>query len=334
MYDVKSFYTIKHHGAVNGVTGSCHQLSLDGSDFDDSGFDNSDFDDSASRSVLIDCGLFQGDESFDRDTDDSAVGGSDTDHLKQIDFPINDVKALLVTHCHIDHVGRIPYLLAAGFTGPIYATKATALLLPLVIEDAIKVGVTRNRSIIRSVMTRFKSQLVPIEYGEWFNVEGFDRTEAGHSGNSTNLKAKFKVAGHILGSAYIEFEVCAGTSNRKTNRKMNRKINSKRVVFSGDLGAPYSPLLPAPKSPYRCDELVIESTYGDRCHESRHHCRASLKHTIERCLENKGTALVRGQKINGLMFSLKKMAGRVLKWMFMLGFIRWEDTVPMPIKKI
>jgi Cft2 family RNA processing exonuclease len=83
-----------------------------------------------------------------------------------------------------------------------------------------------------------------------------------------------------LGSAYIEFEVCAGSSNRK------------RVVFSGNLGAPYSPLLPAPKSPYRCDELVIESTYGDRCHESRHHRRASLKHTIERCLENKGTVLI------------------------------------------
>jgi metallo-beta-lactamase family protein len=228
--------------------------------------------------------LFQGDESFDRDTDDSAAGVSDADDLKQIDFPIDDVKALLVTHCHIDHVGRIPYLLAAGFTGPIYATKATALLLPLVIEDAIKVGVTRNRSIIRSVMTRFKSQLVPIEYGEWFNVEGFDRFEGGGSGKGTHLKAKFKVAGHILGSACIEFEVRAGSSNRKTNRK--------RVVFSGDLGAPYSPLLPAPKSPYRCDELLIESTYGDRCHESRHHRRASLKHTIERCLENKGTVLI------------------------------------------
>lgn len=126
MYDNKQYYKIVHHGAVNGVTGSCHQLSLGGS-------------------VLIDCGLFQGDESFDRD-----VSGSDDTseehvaHLKEIDFPIADVKALLVTHCHIDHVGRIPYLLAAGFTGPIYATKATALLLPLVIEDALKVGVTRN----------------------------------------------------------------------------------------------------------------------------------------------------------------------------------------------
>jgi len=259
MYDTKQFYKIKHHGAVNGVTGSCHQLSLDGS------------------SVLIDCGLFQGDESFDRESDDSAAN-SNAAHLKQIDFPIDDVKALLVTHCHIDHVGRIPYLLAAGFTGPIYATKATALLLPLVIEDAIKVGVTRIRSIIRSVMKRFKSQLVAIEYDEWFAVEGFSDV----SGNEKEekLKAKFKVAGHIIGSAYIEFDV------------LGDKGNKNRVVFSGDLGAPYSPLLPAPKSPYRCDELVIESTYGDRCHESRHQRRKLLQDTLERCLENKGTVLI------------------------------------------
>jgi metallo-beta-lactamase family protein len=96
-------YTIKHHGAVNGVIGSCHQLSLDGSGFSDMN----------SRSVLIDCGLFQGDESFDRESDDSTED-SNVAHLKQIDFPIDDVKALLVTHCHINHVGRIPYLLAAG----------------------------------------------------------------------------------------------------------------------------------------------------------------------------------------------------------------------------
>jgi len=250
-------YDIKHHGAVTGVTGSCHQLSVDGS------------------SVLIDCGLFQGDESFDRDTSDSE---DSTAHLKEIDFPIDDVRALLVTHCHIDHVGRIPYLLAAGFTGPIYATKATALLLPLVIEDAIKVGVTRNRSIIRSVMKRFKSQLVAIAYDEWFEVEGFS-VEGIAVDKKSALKAKFKVAGHIIGSAYIEFDV----------RGQN---DSKRIVFSGDLGAPYSPLLPAPKSPYRCDELVIESTYGDRNHESRHHRRKSLQHTLERCLENKGTVLI------------------------------------------
>jgi len=112
---------ISHHGAVNGVTGSCHQLSLASGD-----------------SVLIDCGLFQGDEAHD-DLSDSSQDKQLAQ--KQIDFSLEGIKALVVTHCHIDHVGRIPYLLAAGFSGPIYATEATAHLLPLVIEDAIKVGV-------------------------------------------------------------------------------------------------------------------------------------------------------------------------------------------------
>lgn len=85
-------YSIRHHGAVSGVTGSCHQLTLD-----------------EGGSILIDCGLFQGAEAFDRESANPDFG------RKQIDFDISDVNALLVTHCHIDHVGRIPYLLAAGF---------------------------------------------------------------------------------------------------------------------------------------------------------------------------------------------------------------------------
>ena len=84
-----------------------------------------------------------------------------------IEFDISTVKTLLVTHCHIDHVGRIPYLLAAGFNGPIIASEATAKLLPLVIEDALKVGVTRNSSIINACITRLKKQLIALPYKQW-----------------------------------------------------------------------------------------------------------------------------------------------------------------------
>ena len=95
------------------------------------------------EAVLIDCGLFQGTESAGRELGDL-----------QIDFPLANIQALVVTHCHIDHVGRIPFLLAAGFNGPIYATEATARLLPLVIEDAIKVCVSRNQRWISAVSKR------------------------------------------------------------------------------------------------------------------------------------------------------------------------------------
>ena len=109
-------YTLRHHGAIDGVTGSCHQLLLaDG------------------RSILVDCGLFQGAET-------SADGGA-AGQL-EIGFPVEGIQALVLTHVHIDHVGRIPHLLAAGFRGPIICSEASAVLLPLVLEDALKVGFT------------------------------------------------------------------------------------------------------------------------------------------------------------------------------------------------
>ena len=115
------FPQIVHHGALNGVTGSCHEWRVD-----------------ADHSLLIDCGLFQGAETS---------GKAGAEHL-EIDFPIGQIKALIVTHVHIDHVGRIPYLLAAGFDGPIYCSEPSALLLPLVLEDAVKVGFTRDRKLV------------------------------------------------------------------------------------------------------------------------------------------------------------------------------------------
>ncbi len=184
---VHALFNILHHGAVNGVTGSCHQLQLISKHLGS---------DSSSYSVLIDCGLFQGDEkvgSSALDDDESELT------QKQIDFSLEGIGALVVTHCHIDHVGRIPYLLAAGFDGPIYATQATAHLLPLVIEDALKVGVTRNQRLIRSVLNKLTALLKPMPYDEWFDLEG-----------TANCKARFQVAGHILGSAYVEFDILDG----------------------------------------------------------------------------------------------------------------------------
>ncbi len=241
---------IIHHGAVDGVTGSCHQLFLD-----------------ANSSVLIDCGLFQGAESS---------GKSHADSLK-IDFPLSSVKALIVTHCHIDHVGRIPYLLAAGFRGPIYATKATASLLPLVIEDALKVGVTRDKRLINACLKHLKRLIKPIEYRKWV------RLPINEKSHRDQVRLKFQPAGHILGSAYVELELKTATDNKTSNH---------RVVFSGDLGAPYTPLLAAPKSPYRADTLVIESTYGDKCHQGRKYRTAKLKQVIERATLDNGVVLI------------------------------------------
>ncbi|GIU24582.1 MBL fold metallo-hydrolase RNA specificity domain-containing protein [Shewanella sp. MBTL60-007] len=241
---------IIHHGAVNGVTGSCHQLDIN-----------------KQSSILIDCGLFQGAET---------AGKTTADQLR-IEFDLSHITALIVTHCHIDHVGRIPYLLAAGFNGPIYATKATAALLPLVIEDALKVGVTRNQRLIRLYLKRLQQLIKPVDYEQWFSLE-VNNCDSGFQ----QAKARFNVAGHILGSAYVEIEL----SDTRT------KKDSHTVVFSGDLGASNTPLLPSPKSPYRADTLVIESTYGDKNHHNREHRSDSLRQVIERSVIDNGIVLI------------------------------------------
>ena len=242
--------SIKHHGAVQGVTGSCHELFVD-----------------SDQSVLVDCGLFQGAET--------SGSGADSNSL-EIDFDLSAVKALVITHVHIDHVGRLPYLLAAGFTGPIYCSKPSAALLPLVIEDALKVGVTRNESIIKACLDRLASQLVQLDYKTWAVVP---------LNNNTKVQVRLCRAGHILGSAYVIFRV----SNVEI-RSQGKRYHD--VLFSGDLGAPHSPLLPAPQSPYRADQLVLESTYGDRNHENRATRRKHLQQSLEHALSNSGTVLI------------------------------------------
>ncbi|GHA27782.1 MBL fold metallo-hydrolase [Oceanisphaera arctica] len=221
---------VLHHGAVKGVTGSCHELRLDGT------------------GILIDCGLFQGTER----RDDLAI-----------DFEISHIKALVVTHVHIDHVGRIPYLLGAGFKGPIICSPPSALLLPAMLEDALKIGFTRDKKLINRVLKMLKSRLVPLPYNQW------------HSVANTGIEVRLQRAGHILGSAYVECEA-----------------GGQRLVFSGDLGAPHSPLLTAPVPPEQCDVLVMESTYGDKNHESRIDRRLRLKAAIEHALADGGTLLI------------------------------------------
>lgn len=129
----------QHHGAVKGVTGSCHLFVIN----EDNNF-------------LIDCGLFQG---------EGEEGDSFVRH--QIDFDVTNIKVFIITHVHIDHIGRLPYLVAAGFNGPIYCSIPSAKLLPLVIEDALKIGFTRDKNIIRQFLQKVENQLVPVKYNEW-----------------------------------------------------------------------------------------------------------------------------------------------------------------------
>ena len=242
-----SYPQIEHHGAKDGVTGSCHQLRMN-----------------AATSLLIDCGLFQG--------NDASIPGEPGSDRLAIEFPLDTIKALVVTHVHIDHVGRIPYLLAAGFEGPILCSEPSAKLLPIVLEDAFKLSFSRDHAQVEKYIRLVEQRIIALPYQHWFTLDDSD----GMLG-----RIRLQRAGHILGSAYVEIDL----SYPQTGE-------GKRVVFSGDLGAPHAPFLMPPESPERADILVLESTYGDRLHEDRSTRRQRLEAVIEQALEDQGTVLI------------------------------------------
>ena len=234
---------LSHHGGTRGVTGSCHQLHLD-----------------ASTSLLVDCGLEQGEE---------APSGAAS---APIGFAIGAIRALVITHVHLDHVGRIPALLAAGFRGPILCSEPSAKLLPLVLEDAFKLGGSAEPAQVARFLAVLQRQIVALPFEQWHPVIEQE---------SVACSIRLQRAGHLLGSAYVECDV-----------RYSGKEPSSRVVFSGDLGQPGNPLLRSVKPPERADILVLESTYGDRVHADRSDRQARLEAVIDRALADRGTVLI------------------------------------------
>lgn len=239
-----SYPVVIHHGGVESVTGSCHQLSVD-----------------EYHSVLIDCGLRL----------DKAIS-DDSGSITADEFRPEMIKALILTHAHIDHVGRIPELLAAGYRGPIICSAPSAQMLLLALEDASKHQFSQDRKQIEQYLALVQRLTISLPFNAWHEVI---------STPTLNVRIRLQRAGHILGSAYVECDVSYPAEQR-----------NKRIVFSGDLGSSHNPLLCSPASPERADTLILESTYGDRLHEDRSNRQSRLEGVIERALADHGTILI------------------------------------------
>jgi metallo-beta-lactamase family protein len=239
-----SYPKLIHHGSVESVTGSCHQLIAD-----------------EYNSVLVDCGLRLDTDLFgERDAD---IGS---------DFRLDTIKALILTHVHIDHVGRIPELLAAGYSGPIICSEPSARMLPITLEDAFKHQFTHDKKRMERYLALVQQRTVSLPFGVWHVL--VDTT-------ALIVRIRLQRAGHILGSAYVECDIQYPEQQRE-----------RRIVFSGDLGSGHNPLLRSPESPEHADLLVLESTYGDRRHEDRATRQERLEQVIDKALADHGTVLI------------------------------------------
>ena len=245
--------TITFIGAAREVTGSCYLVETDSSRF------------------LVDCGMFQ--------------GGREAPARNRRPFPFvaQDIDFVLLTHAHIDHCGLLPKLMRAGFSGPIYTTRASADLLTVMLPDS---GHIQESEAKRAVKRRSKSRNTPVtplytiqdalDCLELVQPVDYDERIKVHA----DVSCRFRDAGHILGSAIIEIWIDEGDT-------------SKKLVFSGDLGQPGRPILRDPTLVEEADLLVIESTYGNRAHRTLPTTLDELVQVVENTLhKQQGNVIV------------------------------------------
>src|SRR6476620_6382670 len=221
---------IHFHGAAGDVTGSAYHVVTN------------------QASILVDCGYFQGrkEESAKNRRKAKLDGGK--------------LDAVVLTHGHLDHIGRLPLLTQKGYKGPIYATRPTLDIATLILKDSVMLQKQelkrQNQKRARSGLPpleplfeetdvrKLKPLTMPVKYNERFKV-------------APGIEARLVDAGHVIGSASVELTV-------------SENGHKKVVVFSGDLGPRGAPLLNDPVPFKTADVVIIEATYGDRNHRSLH----------------------------------------------------------------
>ncbi len=213
----------------------------------------------AGTKIMVDCGLLQ---------------GSFNDELKNFEpfkYDPSSFDFLLVTHAHMDHIGKIPKLVREGFGGKIISTKETLELARPMLLDALKVFRSRHRD-----KNLYEEKDIEKTMSLW---EGCDYNQTINLGK--DIKIDMQNAGHILGSAIIN--ISYGSFDLNEVRK---------ISFTGDLGNSPSPLLPDTEIPEGANYIVMESVYGDRNHESKEERRERFKGVIQEGIKRGGTIVI------------------------------------------
>ena len=238
---------VHFHGAAGEVTGSMHRVEA------------------AGKQILLDCGMLQGRRELEAQNADP------------FPFEPSELDALVISHAHIDHIGRVPLLVARGFRGPIFLQKASADLLPVMLLDAA--------SLAQSEAERANRRLAPgqpehrplftqqdvADVVELLRPMDYDtRTQI-----LPGVELALRDAGHILGSCIVELWA-----------------DGRKLVFSGDLGLKGTPILRDPTPVTEADVVLMESTYGDRNHRDRLDTISQLGDVLELAWRERGTILI------------------------------------------
>lgn len=266
-------------GAARCVTGSCFLL------------DNG-------RRYLVDCGLFQGSKQME------------LLNREPWRFSPPEVKALFLTHAHIDHCGRIPKLVKDGFRGKIYASLPTAELAKILLLDSAHIQEMEAELQTRKNRRRGQPEITPLYTLEdveaclpLFEPVPIDETIR----IAEDLRIAFRTSGHILGSSILELWTGAGAGHK--------------VVFSGDLGHKDQLIVKDPQSIFEADTLFIESTYGNRNHKSLEESRRELLEAIQYSYHH-------GEKVIIPAFAVE----RTQEILYVLGQFFREGRIPsMPV---
>ncbi|DAB27276.1 MAG: MBL fold metallo-hydrolase [Sulfurimonas sp. RIFOXYD12_FULL_33_39] len=246
--------TVTSYGAAQTVTGSCHLVKI------------------GSIEILIDCGMFQGGVGSDK-------------NYKPFDFDPSKVNYLILTHAHLDHIGRVPKLVKDGFTGKIIATNATRDIAKIMLLDSAGILYEEFKTMSKKARRRGEEESVleplytkddvkAVFAKKWCTLDYFEEHKL-----KQHVRVSLGNAGHIMGSAFVMIDY-------------QEENKHKRMVFSGDLGSPQRLIIDNPDKIDKADTLFIESTYGDRNHKPLEQSIEEFKEAVSSTLRQNGSVII------------------------------------------